>query len=45
MNLLKAILLKVASALMFALIFLILVVVLAIFAVAHQLEKYLLRWN
>jgi NitT/TauT family transport system permease protein len=33
------------AALMFALIFLILVVVLAIFAVAGQLEKYLLRWN
>jgi len=33
------------SALMFALIFLILVVVLAIFWVAGRLEKYLLRWN
>jgi NitT/TauT family transport system permease protein len=33
------------AALMFALIFLILVVVLAIFAAAGRLEKYLLRWN
>jgi NitT/TauT family transport system permease protein len=33
------------SALMFAIIFLILVVVLLIFAAAGQLEKYLLRWN
>jgi len=33
------------AALMFALILLILVVVLAIFAVAGRLEKYLLRWN
>ena len=33
------------SALMFALIFLILVVVLAIFWIAGRLEKYLLRWS
>jgi len=33
------------SALMFAIIFLILAVVLLIFAAAGQLEKYLLRWN
>jgi NitT/TauT family transport system permease protein len=33
------------AALMFALIFLILLVVLAIFAVAGRLEKYLLRWS
>jgi sulfonate transport system permease protein len=33
------------AALMFALIFLILVVVLVIFAAAGRLEKYLLRWN
>lgn len=33
------------SALMFALIFLIMVVVLVIFAIAGRLEKYLLRWN
>jgi len=33
------------SALMFALIFLILVVVLAIFWIAGRLEKHLLRWN
>jgi sulfonate transport system permease protein len=33
------------AALMFALIFLILVVVLLIFAAAGRLEKYLLRWN
>jgi NitT/TauT family transport system permease protein len=33
------------SALMFALIFLILVVVLLIFGIAGRLEKYLLRWN
>src|SRR5258705_6056793 len=33
------------AALMFALIFLILVVVLMIFAAAGRLEKYLLRWN
>jgi NitT/TauT family transport system permease protein len=33
------------AALMFALIFLILVVVLVIFGVAERLEKYLLRWN
>jgi NitT/TauT family transport system permease protein len=33
------------AALMFALIFLILIVVLAIFAAAGQLEKYLLRWR
>jgi NitT/TauT family transport system permease protein len=33
------------SALMFALILLILVVVLLIFAIAGRLEKYLLRWN
>jgi sulfonate transport system permease protein len=33
------------SALMFALIFLILVVVLAIFGIAGRLERYLLRWN
>jgi NitT/TauT family transport system permease protein len=33
------------AALMFALIFLILVVVLLIFAIAGRLEKYLLRWN
>ena len=33
------------SALMFALIFLIMVVVLLIFAIAGRLEKYLLRWN
>jgi NitT/TauT family transport system permease protein len=33
------------AALMFALIFLILVVVLAIFAVSGQLEKHLLRWR
>ena len=33
------------SALMFALILLIMAVVLVIFAVAGQLEKYLLRWN
>jgi hypothetical protein len=33
------------SALMFALILLILVVVLVIFGVAERLEKYLLRWN
>jgi len=33
------------SALMFALILLIMVVVLVIFAVAGRLEKYLLRWN
>jgi NitT/TauT family transport system permease protein len=33
------------AALMFALIFLILVVVLLIFAMAGRLEKYLLRWN
>jgi NitT/TauT family transport system permease protein len=30
---------------MFALIFLILVVVLVIFAIAGRLEKYLLRWS
>ena len=30
---------------MFALIFLIMVVVLVIFAIAGRLEKYLLRWN
>jgi hypothetical protein len=30
---------------MFALIFLILVVVLVIFSAAGRLEKYLLRWN
>jgi NitT/TauT family transport system permease protein len=30
---------------MFALIFLIMVVVLLIFAIAGRLEKYLLRWN
>jgi NitT/TauT family transport system permease protein len=33
------------AALMFALIFLVLVVVLLIFAIAGYLEKYLLRWN
>lgn len=33
------------AALMFALIFLILVVVLLIFGIAGRLEKYLLRWN
>ena len=33
------------SALMFALIFLIMVVVLLIFAIAGRLEKYLLRWS
>jgi NitT/TauT family transport system permease protein len=33
------------AALMFALIFLILIVVLLIFAAAGRLEKYLLRWN
>ena len=33
------------AALMFALIFLIMVVVLVIFAIAGRLEKYLLRWN
>jgi NitT/TauT family transport system permease protein len=33
------------SALMLALVFLIMVVVLVIFAIAGQLEKYLLRWN
>src|SRR5262245_34560080 len=33
------------SALMLALVLLIMVVVLAIFAIAGQLEKYLLRWN
>ena len=33
------------AALMFALIFLIMVVVLVIFAAAGRLEKYLLRWN
>ena len=33
------------AALMFALIFLIMVVVLLIFAIAGRLEKYLLRWN
>jgi len=33
------------SALMFALVLLIMVVVLVIFAVAGRLEKYLLRWN
>jgi len=30
---------------MFAIIFLILAVVLVIFGIAGQLEKYLLRWN
>ena len=33
------------AALMFALIFLIMVVVLVIFAIAGRLEKHLLRWN
>ena len=33
------------AALMFALIFLILVVVLLIFGIAGRLEKYLLRWQ